>query len=187
MDRRTRLELSNLTARLMMESGVSWLDARAKAARRLGIPPGLASQVDEVDVRDALRAHQSLFLPNEPAQLHHLRAAALHVMKLLADFGPVLVGAIAEGVVTAHTPIELVIIADSEKDVEHRLLSAGVGYEIVSSRGAQAVQFRCAESEPVVLITANIRARRVTSSRRREQAQRLNIQQLEHLLGRTAE
>jgi hypothetical protein len=182
MDRRTRIELSDLAARIMAESGVSWQEARTKAARRLSVSPGAASQVDEAEVLAALRSHQSLFLPDQGEYLRHLREAALQAMRLLGDFHPILVGAVAEGTVTAHSPIELEVSADSEKDVEHLLLNAGVGYEVVSPHCARAIQYRCAESEPVVLITANIRSDRGAVRKRKEMADRLNIDELERLL-----
>jgi hypothetical protein len=191
MDRRTRLEMADLAARIMVESGVSWSEARAKAARRLGIGAGSARQIEEHEILGALQSHQSLFVPDQAAQVRQLREAALQAMRLLSTFNPRLRGAVAEGVVTSHTPIEIVLQADSEKDIEHLLLNAGVGYRITSS-GMDVVHYRCEEMEPVVLLIANIRNQRDrssggTSGSKRLSSAMLDITALEQLLALTAD
>ena len=157
MDRRTRSELSNLSARLMVEGGMDWRSARAKAARSLGVAQADARQLEEADILGALQTRQQLFSPGAADEIRRLRMAALQVMRILREFDPRLVGAIAAGTVTPHTPIEIQVQVDSEKDLELLLLNVGVGYVVVGSPDRHAIKYRCDRSEPAVLITANIR------------------------------
>lgn len=182
MDRRSRAALADLAARIMTESGLDWTSARTKAAKRLGMAPGQASQVDAAEIQAALRAHQALYLPASTEQLRQLREAAAHAMRLLEDFDPQLIGAVAEGIITEHSPIELTVQVDSEKDLEHRLLNAGVGYAVQSRQGTKSVQYRCADREPMVFITANIRGGAGAATGNSRSAPRISLRELEALL-----
>lgn len=185
MDRRTIVELTDLAARIMMESGLDWAGARKKAADRLGIAAGAAAQVDERDVHAALRAHQALYAPDSAGTLRALQEAALLVMRKLHDFEPRLEGAIAAGVVTAHSAIELTVEVDSEKDLEHHLLNANISFEVLTVKRSNTVKYRCAGSDPVVLIAANIRGQRSHKYRGTASNNSLTLGQLESLLNAT--
>lgn len=182
MDRRTRIELAALAARIMAESGLDWLDARAKAARRLGVDPGNAKHVEESDITQALLAHQELFDAGADLTLERLRRAALQVMRQLAQFNPILHGAVAAGAVTDHTPIELSIQVDSEKELETLLLNAGIEFDVVAAVAGDFVRYCCDGAQPVVVITANIRNRGRNSGRAAEHAAPLSTRDLEALL-----
>lgn len=186
MDKRTRAALADLAARIMAESGLNWTDARTKAAKRLGVEPGVASHIDASEIQAALRAHQALYLPEAADVLRQLRQAAVHAMRVLQDFDPRLVGAVAEGTITEHSPIELLVRADSEKDLEHRLINAGIGYAVQSRPNASAVKYRCADSEPVVLITANIRGGAAHAHEKAGSTPRISLRDLEALLASDA-
>lgn len=182
MDRKQRAELSDIAARIMMESGLDWSRARMKAAKRIGVTLAEASQIAETEIRAALQAHQSLYCPDTADQLRELREAALQAMRLLEDFEPLLIGDVAEGTITEHSPIELMVSVDSEKDLEHRLLNVGVGYSAQSTRHDACVLFECSESEPKVLITANIRSGKHRQSGSGNATARFNLRELEALL-----
>ena len=182
MDRRTRAALSDLAARIMAESGLDWMDARTKAAKRLGIAPGVARQIDATEIQTALRTHQALYQPHAADLLHQRREAAAHAMRVLADFDPWLVGPVAEGTITEHSPIELLVWTDSEKEVEHRLLNGGIGFTVQSRPNVNFVTYRCDDSEPVVLITANIRGGAGQAPAKAGSAVRLSLRDLEALL-----
>lgn len=182
MDRRTQVELAALAARIMAESGLDWLGARAKAARRLGVGPGVAKQVGESDIRQALLAHQKLFEPGSDLTLYRLRQAALQVMRQLDRFNPALHGAIAAGAVTDHTPIELSAEVDSEKELESYLLNAGIEFDVVAAVAGDFVRYRCDGSEPAVVITANIRKRGRGNRRAAQSPAALMTRDLEALL-----
>lgn len=184
MDRRTRIELSNLSAAIMAESGVDWLAARTKAARSLGLAQGEARQVTEADILSALQTRQLLFSPGAAADLLHLRKAALQVMRLLREFEPLLIGAIAQGTVTPYTPIEIQVQVDSDKDLELLLLNSGVGYDVAPTSGPYVVNYRCDRTEPVVLITANIRASAGNPRRGRSYPEALGLRDLEALVAK---
>lgn len=182
MDRRTQIELAALAARIMAESGLDWLGARAKAARRLGVAAGVAKQVEESDIRQALLAHQKLFDAGSDLTLNRLRRAALQVMRQLAQFNPALHGAVAAGAVTDHTPIELSIQVDSEKELETFLLNAGIDFDVVAAQAGDFIRYRCDGAEPVVVITATIRKRSRNSGRSTQHSAPLTTRDLEALL-----
>ncbi len=180
---RTRQELALLTARIMTESGLHWHEARTKAARRLGVNLLTRNLPDEREIKAALTSQQALFEPDHDANIAHLRAAALQAMQLLRHFEPVLTGSVADGTATAHADIELVLRADSEKDVELVLLNAGVGYRAIKASPKGGAVFRCEDRDPVVELTILGPGRpRQTGDGRQPSSARLGLAELNALL-----
>lgn len=182
MDRRARIELAELAARNMAESGLDWQSARTKAARRLGVTDSQAKRVEETDIRQALSAYQQLFEPDSAETLRRLREAALQVMHKLEPFQPRLHGAVAAGIVTDHTPIEVTTCVDSEKELETYLLNAGIDFDVVAAACGEYVRYRCDGADPVIVITANIRRPSGTRRRPADEVAPLSVRELEALL-----
>lgn len=178
-----RQEVAQLTARIMMDSGLHWHEARKKAATRLGVDLLTRGLPDEREIKAALHSHQALFEPDHEANVAHLRAAALQAMRLLREFEPELTGSVADGSATTYSDIELVLRADSEKDVELVLLNAGVGYRAIKASAKGGAVFRCEDSEPVVELTIlGPGGRTKAGQSRRAGGQRFRLAELDALL-----
>ncbi len=126
-----RREIAAAAATLIADSGLDYGSAKTKAARQvLGeqrIPKGALPDNDEVD--EALREHLALFDDEHPARLARMRRTALALMDRLAEFAPLVTGAVWKGIASEHVPIHLQLFHDNAKEVAFRLLGDGIEYE----------------------------------------------------------
>ncbi|MCX8144822.1 MAG: hypothetical protein N3C59_00635 [Azovibrio sp.] len=126
----TRTRIASAAARLMAEDGVTDIgQAKKKAARQLGLPDTSALP-DDGEVEAELRLYQALYQSDsQPAKLRDLREEALRIMEMLADFHPYLTGPVLAGTAGAFSAIDLMLFADSAKEVEIFLLDHGLAFE----------------------------------------------------------
>lgn len=132
---RNRLRIAQEAARLMSEHGIrDFHHAKLKAAERLGI---LETQAlpRNLEIEQALREHQRLFLADsQPQLLLQRREAAVEAMRFLAAFEPRLVGAVLEGTADAHSAVCLHVFSDDPEAVGLYLREHGVPIETQSRR-----------------------------------------------------
>ena len=124
---RNRLRVAQEAARLMSEHGIrDFHHAKLKAAERLGILD-TQSLPRNLEIEQALREHQRLFLgDSQPQLLRQRREAALDAMRFLAAFEPRLVGAVLEGTADAHSAVCLHVYSDDPEAVVLYLREHGV-------------------------------------------------------------
>lgn len=143
-----RASIAATAARLMAEDGITDFHlAKRKAARQLGLPDHTAFP-DNAEVEEELRAYRALYQDDEHAELlTNLRETALELMELLADFRPYLTGSVLDGTAGPHSNIDILLFADSAKDVEIFLLNQGIDYEHVEPRNDKAEAVLVVETE----------------------------------------
>lgn len=126
-----RRTIASAAARLMAEEGVNdYGAAKRKAAHSLGADTDEALPTNE-EIEVELRAYQAIYQSEDHSEnLAELRRTAVQVMHFLAVFQPRLRGAVLDGTAGPHAKIELMLFADSSKDVEIWLLSHEVRYDI---------------------------------------------------------
>lgn len=127
---RNRLRIAQEAARLMSEHGIrDFHHAKLKAAERLGILDTQALPRN-LEIEQALREHQRLFLADsQPQLLRQRREAAVEAMRFLSAFEPRLVGAVLEGTADAHSAVCLHLFNDDAEAVELYLREQGVPVE----------------------------------------------------------
>ncbi|KZC19086.1 MULTISPECIES: hypothetical protein [Rhodanobacter] len=127
---RNRLRVAQEAARLMSEHGIrDFHHAKLKAAERLGILDNQALPRN-LEVEQALREHQRLFLADsQPQLLRQRREAAVEAMRFLAAFEPRLVGSVLEGTADAHSAVCLHVYSDDPEAVGLYLRERGVPIE----------------------------------------------------------
>ncbi len=132
---RNRLLIAQEAARLMSEHGIrDFHHAKLKAAERLGILDTQALPRN-LEIEQALRDHQRLFLADvQPGLLRQRREAALEAMQFLAAFDPRLVGAVLEGTADAHSAVCLHVFSDDPDAVGLYLRENGVPIETQTRR-----------------------------------------------------
>lgn len=182
----SRARIASAAARLMAEDGVTDFGlAKRKAARQLGLSGGTPLP-DNAEVEAALRAHHELYQEEEhPARLHHLRSAALEVMEWLHDFHPYLTGPVLEGVAGRYAGIDILLFAESVKEVEIYLLNRSILFEHVnfSNERAEAVlQLLVGEEEIRLTILDPVLERTAFRSRDGRLRQRARIEAVRSLL-----
>ena len=125
-------ELAAVAARLVVEEGLEYAEAKRKAARAL--PPGRGGSRPELPsneaVEDEVRSHIALFhADTQPAELAALRRVALRWMERLAEFRPHVTGAVWRGTATRLSAVHLDLFADDIKSPEIALINLGTAYE----------------------------------------------------------
>ncbi len=125
---RTRAAVANAAARLMAEEGVSDYDqAKRKAVRQLGLPEDTVLP-DNADVDVELHAYRRLYQDDEHLKMiAAMRHTALELLELLDQFHPYLTGSVLEGNAGEYSNIDILLFADSAKEVEIFLLNRGIG------------------------------------------------------------
>ncbi len=125
----SRLRIASAAARLMADGGIGDFGlAKKKALRQLGLPENTPLP-DNAEIEAELRAYQALYHGDE--QLEHLQAlreTAVEIMELLADFKPYLTGSVLDGTAGSFSDINILLFADSAKDVEIFLLNQDAAF-----------------------------------------------------------
>lgn len=131
----TRASIAAAAARLMAEDGISdFYHAKKKAARQLGLPEHVAFP-DNAEVEAELRAYRMLYQADEHAEiLLAMRRSALELLELLGTFNPWLTGSVLDGTAGEHSHIDILLFADSAKEVEIFLLNRGLDVVHVEAR-----------------------------------------------------
>ncbi len=130
-----RASIASAAARLMAEDGITdYHLAKKKAARQLGLPVHTAFP-DNAEVEAELRAYRALYQGEDHEEmLYAMRQAALELLELLAPFNPYLTGSVLDGTAGEHSNIDVLVFADSAKEVEIFLLNRGIQVEHVEPR-----------------------------------------------------
>lgn len=150
-----RASIASAAARLMAEDGITdYHQAKKKAARQLGLPEHTAFP-DNAEVEAELRAYRSLYQGEEHEErVAALRQTALELLELLADFQPYLTGSVLEGTAGEHSNIDILLFADSAKEVEIFLLNRDITFDHLEPRNekVEAVFSLSTEAGDVKLI-----------------------------------
>jgi len=141
-------EIAALAARLVVDEGMEYGQAKRKAARQMArrVRPGTELPSKE-RVEDEVRAHIELFCADtQPAELHELRRIAARWLQRLAEFRPHLSGAVWRGTATRNSSIHIDLYCDDSKSAEIALINLGIDYDVEGSdRDAEVDFLRVAE------------------------------------------
>ena len=130
-------ELLQTAARLVVEEGMDYGPAKQRAVKQLKLPARTALPDNEA-LEAAVREYIALFCADtQPGELAALRELALLWMERLAEFQPLIGGAIWHGTATRLSDIYLQLFSDDPKAVEIVLLNQGVDYEATRVSGLQ--------------------------------------------------
>jgi len=131
-------------ARLVVDSGLEYGQAKAKAARALGARRGEWPSNEAVE--DEVREHLALFCSDtQPAELRALRELAARWMERLEAFRPHLGGAVWRGTATRHSSVHIDLYCDDPKSAPIALLNLGVPHAFGDAGGEDGL--------PVMTIT----------------------------------
>ena len=144
----TRASIASLAARLMVEDGITDFQlAKRKAARQLGLPEHTTFP-DNAEVESELRAYRSLYGDAGDVQLLRAqRQVALEILLLMADFCPYLTGSVLDGTAGEYSTIDILLFADSAKEVEIFLLNRGIDFEHAEPRNERVEAVLVLETE----------------------------------------
>lgn len=145
-----RTSIAAAAARLMAEDGISdYYHAKKKAARQLGLPENVAFP-DNAEVEAELRAYRELYQGDiHPEMLAAMRQSALELMELLAMFNPWLTGSVLDGTAGEHSHIDILLFADSAKEVEIFLLNRGIDVDHAQARNEKVEAVLQVETDTV--------------------------------------
>lgn len=133
--RHDREMIAHLAAKLMAESAIEdFSKAKHKAAHQLKVSD-THSLPSNMEVEQALRQYHAIYQQEEQRdRIKTLRWQAVRVMKLLEIFTPRLTGSVLSGTAARHATIDLMLVADSDKDVELFLLAQKLAYSRTERR-----------------------------------------------------
>jgi len=135
-------EIAAAAARLVVDEGMEYAQAKRKAARSLGRANARHLELPPNElVEDQVREHIALFCADtQPAELLALRRLALVWMERLAEFRPHLGGAVWRGTATRLSAIHLDLYCDDTKSAELALINHGVDYDVASRPGPRGAE-----------------------------------------------
>jgi hypothetical protein len=152
----TQLEIAAAAARLIVDEGMEYDQAKRRAARDFG---PRAELPDSATVEAAVREHIAIFCADtQPAELRALREVALTWMERLAEFNPFLAGAAWRGTATRLSALRIELYADDGKAAEIALINAGVDYDVDSLPAPRGGR------EPLPVLTVASRSRELGES-----------------------
>lgn len=127
--------IAQQAARLIAEDGIQDFSlAKRKAAQQIGAPD-TRNLPTNAEIDHALRLFRELFQKGEhEAVLRALREQALAAMELLETFNPYLIGSVLSGSAGRHSDINLLLYADSPKEVELFLINRRIPYRLGERR-----------------------------------------------------
>ncbi len=128
-----RTELAATAARLIAEEGCEYAQAKRRAVREILGESGdrRTTMPDNSEVEHQLRRYLRLFGgESHRALLAALRTFAADTMRTLQVFDPHLIGAVLNGTATEHSDVHLQLFVDSAKDVELKLMSLGIEFDV---------------------------------------------------------
>ncbi|MET0209970.1 MAG: hypothetical protein ABW220_13080 [Burkholderiaceae bacterium] len=130
-------EIAITAARLVVEEGLEYGQAKTRALRTLGLPARTALPGND-ELEDQVREYLALFhADTQPAELAALRALAADWMERLAEFRPHLTGAVWRGTATRLSNIFLQLYCDDSKSTEIALLNQGIDFDVDQARNAK--------------------------------------------------
>ena len=151
MDRQAlSAEIAAEAARLVVEGGMEYGPAKAKAARTLARHgTARAEMPTNEQVEDEVRAYLELFhAETQPAELSALRAVAFAWMQRLQAFRPHLGGAVWRGTATRQSAVHIDLYCDDAKAAEITLLDMGVPFDV------DTLQAGSSEAQDVLTVTS---------------------------------
>ena len=130
-----QLEIAATAARLVVEEGLGFGPAKQRALKALGLPGRTALPSNE-DVEDQVREYIDIFCADtQPGELRALREHARQWMARLAEFRPLLGGAVWQGWATRLSDIDLALFCDDPKALEIALINQNLRYEVQTQTG----------------------------------------------------
>lgn len=135
-------EIAASAARLVVDEGMEYAQAKRKAVRALGrhaVRP--AEMPSNEAIEEEVRAYIQLFCADtQPTELRALRELALQWMERLAEFRPHLAGAVWRGTATRLSAVHLDLYCDDPKSAEIALINQRIDYDHgvhADARGAE--------------------------------------------------
>jgi len=156
-------EIAATAARLVVDEGMEYAQAKRKALRQLGRAPRGSELPGNEQVEDEVRSYLQLFCADsQPGELRALRELALRWMQRLAEFRPHLSGAVWRGTATRLSSIHIDLYCDDPKAAEIALINLGVDYGVSAVDGSAEVHYlsvaeRCAALDERVTLHLAVR------------------------------
>ena len=129
------LEIAATAARLVVEEGLPFGQAKHRALKALGLS-GRTALPGNDEVEAQVREYIDLFCADtQPGELQALREHALLWMRRLQAFRPHLTGAVWHGWATRLSDIDLALFCDDAKSAEIALINQNQRYEVQTVQG----------------------------------------------------
>lgn len=116
-------------ARLVVDEGLGFAQARHKASKALNLPRSRKAPSNE-QIEDEVRGHLSIFhAQTQPHALRVMRGVARHWMRRVAALNPYLSQSVWRGTATSESRICIELFANDPKAAEIELLNLGIHHQ----------------------------------------------------------
>ncbi len=124
-----KAEIAAVAARIVVEEGLEYGQAKRRAVKQLGLPARTALPGND-ELEDAVLDYISIFCADtQPVELAALRRLALRWMERMDRFRPHLAASVWLGTATRHSDIHIDLFCDDSKSAEIALIDLKVNYE----------------------------------------------------------
>lgn len=135
----TKTDIAQAAAALIVEEGMETGPAKKRALKQLGLRANTPLPDNHL-VEEAVREYIAIFRAEEqPIELQALRQIAQSWMQRLADFKPLVGGAVWNGTATRFSNIHLQLFCDDSKALPIFLLDLGLQFEVEEAIGISGV------------------------------------------------
>lgn len=132
----TTTSIAQTAAHFIVEEGLQYQTAKHRALAALNLPSRTALPNNQI-IEEAVRAHIALFCAEtQPQELAALRALALQWMQQLANYQPLIGGAVWNGTATRLNDIYLQLFTDDSKQLEIELINQNIRYQASQTHSA---------------------------------------------------
>jgi hypothetical protein len=138
-------ELAQLSARHIAEEGLTYWQAKRKAAKQCGVGEHNTAMPSNEAIEQALREYLNEFQADtQPAELRRMRELAINWLENLCALDStnglndpckaLAVGAVVNGTANEHSAVHIQVFTDEFKALEMALLDAGIELEFTEKK-----------------------------------------------------
>lgn len=127
-----RREIASVAAKLISEDGYDYPSARQKAVKQIAGDQRLSRDLIPLDqeIEAEVRAYQAIYqTKSQPIEQMELRQVAHGLLVALAEFEPIVYGALVNGTANKHSDIHVIAFADNPKEIDYWLLNQNINFE----------------------------------------------------------
>jgi len=132
-------DILQITTRLIVEEGFNYSEAKQKAGSMLKPNKRQKTKSNNfptnLEIEKSVREYLKMFYWEDfNNRVNFLRKLAIHLMRELEAFGPILIGELSRDIATEYTILRICVFSDSSKEVLMHFLEIDIAIEVLQLR-----------------------------------------------------
>ena len=129
-------DILQITTRLIVEEGFNYSEAKQKAGSMLKPNKRQKTKSNNfptnLEIEKSVREYLKMFYWEDfNNRVNFLRKLAIHLMRELEAFGPILIGELSRDIATEHTILRICVFSDSSKEILMHFLEIDIATEVL--------------------------------------------------------